>query len=52
MITEDPVRDDQTDSLVGHVGRLDVSVERLTSEVSSLKLELATLSSALALISV
>jgi len=41
------VHDDHTDSLVRHVGRLDVSVERLTSEVSSLKLELATLTSAL-----
>jgi hypothetical protein len=47
MIREDPVHDDQSNSLGSHVGRLDESVERLTSEVASLKLELATISSAL-----
>jgi hypothetical protein len=41
------VHDDQSNSLGSHVGRLDESVERLTSEVASLKLELATISSAL-----
>ena len=41
------MHDDQSDSLGSHVGRLDESVERLTSEVASLKLELATISSAL-----
>jgi len=47
MIREDPVHDDQSNSLGSQVGRLDESVERLTSEVASLKLELATISSAL-----
>jgi hypothetical protein len=38
---------EQPNNLDGHVGQLDESVERLTSEVASLKLELATLVSAL-----
>jgi PEGA domain len=38
---------DQPNDLNGRVGRLDETVERLTSEVTSLKLELATMISAL-----
>jgi hypothetical protein len=38
---------DQPNDLDGRVGQIDETVERLTSEVTSLKLELATLTSAL-----